>query len=995
MLELQKVDPNYVYSLNAFVSIFVRALKIAPKFEGAGKFGGGAKVLNAARAVGAKGLASIAARAGGKSTKAGKKSLLGRFRAAVGKVICANRFRWNVDQLRESRVPQTHLNGDPGDGSLESRPSGNIGERLRQIDDDSKKAIQDRCTDLLQRISLSCFQYLHRSVFREHKLMLATLFTLKSLVQGGSVSNELVYALLNMGSTGVVDNQPLQRQESGSKRPGDAKPPMHLEEWMTPSSWGKVTRLQRVFELQRLSADIAGDADLWADWFHVGKPEDEPLPAPYETMGLASVERLAITRALRPDRLPALLRKFVSLRMGSQYVSEAYHQLEDVLATSSSSTPICFFVTPGADPLKTVEEVAALQNYTVAAGSFVNISMGQGQEVGAEQALRYCAKQGFWVALQNVHLMQEWHGTLEKVLESLVSQCHSNFRCFLTVERLPSDRRDVTLLPEGLLQSCTKVTCGVVSGLQANLKRAWARVDRSVYAAAESRCLPRSLCAMRACLGALCFYHAVVVSRGRFGSSGWSDVFYDFNESDLDISMAVVYNYIAGIPGRKAPSAVPWEQLRFVIGDIMYGGHMTDRWDRRLNAALLEGMMNDGIVEGFEVLPGIHIPAAKGGLGIFEKVINSVYPGAPTSDARNYESGKGAVARDAAAPDDDVNNSPPVPLSSERAHLQWESPELYGLHSNAELLSLQDQEESLFRFASALLSRSLLEPADNAGGLLTDDAQAEEDDDSDDDEQGLFDTHRSSQLTDDDDDGDGEEDHHEASMPAVPGGSQLSREDVDLVRAAVVRMTNRLPALLEVNSKDPALLREQDNPERAPYVSLMLQECKRMNALLKTIIATLGQLKLALSGRLAMSDELHAANSDILVNRVPTEFRAWASTKTLGPWFEELLARHEQLKMWLSELERPLSIWLPGLFNPAALLVAMVQVASQKMQVPLNELTIETHFTHFSDAQQALAATADVRDSEGGGVLFHGLNLEGCRWTTVKEITNTYVATCS
>ena len=80
-------------------------------------------------------------------------------------------------------------------------------------------------------------------------------------------------------------------------------------------------------------------------------------------------------------------------------------------------------MTPGSEPLKTVEEVcaaivracstvstkvqctwrhltaalgfpralqvAALQNYTVAAGSFVNISMGQGQEEGAEQALRY------------------------------------------------------------------------------------------------------------------------------------------------------------------------------------------------------------------------------------------------------------------------------------------------------------------------------------------------------------------------------------------------------------------------------------------------------------------------------------------------------------------------------------------------------------------------------------------------------------------------------
>ena len=75
-----------------------------------------------------------------------------------------------------------------------------------------------------------------------------------------------------------------------------------------------------MFELQRLPIDISGDADLWADWFHVMKPEEEPLPPPYETLGPGSVERLAITRALRPDRMPALLRKFVALRIGNAYV---------------------------------------------------------------------------------------------------------------------------------------------------------------------------------------------------------------------------------------------------------------------------------------------------------------------------------------------------------------------------------------------------------------------------------------------------------------------------------------------------------------------------------------------------------------------------------------------------------------------------------------------------------------------------------------------------
>lgn len=82
-----------------------------------------------------------------------------RFRAAVGKVICANRFRWNVDQLRESRLPASHLNGNPGDGSLEAGASDRgISAKLNSVDDAFRRKIHERCNDLLQRISLSCFQ---------------------------------------------------------------------------------------------------------------------------------------------------------------------------------------------------------------------------------------------------------------------------------------------------------------------------------------------------------------------------------------------------------------------------------------------------------------------------------------------------------------------------------------------------------------------------------------------------------------------------------------------------------------------------------------------------------------------------------------------------------------------------------------------------------------------------------------------------------------------
>lgn len=109
-----------------------------------------------------------------------------------------------------------------------------------------------------------------------------------------------------------------------------------------------------------------------------------------------------------------------------------------------------------------------------------------------------------------------------------------------------------------------------------------------------------------------------MAERRKFGPQGWNRK-YPFNTGDLTISVNVLFNYLeanaqvgcvdAMMYNRRnienkdddycigsnftmvVMMKVPWEDLRYLFGEIMYGGHITDDWDRRLCRTYLEEYM--------------------------------------------------------------------------------------------------------------------------------------------------------------------------------------------------------------------------------------------------------------------------------------------------------------------------------------------------------------------------------------------------------------------
>ena len=129
---------------------------------------------------------------------------------------------------------------------------------------------------------------------------------------------------------------------------------------------------------------------------------------------------------------------------------------------------------------------------------------------------------------------------------------------------------------------------------------------------------------------------------------------------------------------------------------------------------------------------------------------------------------------------------------------------------------------------------------------------------------------------------------------------------------------------------------DQRVQDRNPYVCVVLQEVARMNILLRTIRASLGELKLGLQGALNMSDAMEDLMNAMGLNRVCALWQKYSyfSLKNLAAWFADMLLRSAQLDKWIEGSDCPsktvpISLWISALFNPMAYITAILQVTAR------------------------------------------------------------------
>ncbi|XP_055509862.1 dynein axonemal heavy chain 17-like [Leucoraja erinacea] len=491
--------------------------------------------------------------------------------------------------------------------------------------------LEERVINLTEEITYLVFVYTTRGLFERDKLIFTAQVAFQVYLMKKEINPLHLDFLLRfpfkVGATSPVD-------------------------FLSHQGWGGILVLAEMAQFKNLDSDIEGSANRWKKIVESEAPEKEKLPQEWKNKG--AMEKLCMMRCMRPDRMTYAVSCYVEEKFGARYVEGRSMEFTKSYEESSPSTPIFFILSPGVDPLKDVEALGKKLGFTIDNGKFHNVSLGQGQEIVAEQALDVAAENGHWVILQNIHLVAKWLSILDKKVEQYSIGSHADYRVYMTAE--PAGSPDAHNIPQGLLENSIKITNEPPTGMYANLHKALDLFNQDTLEMCsketEFKCI----------LFALCYFHAVVAERRKFGAQGWNRS-YPFNNGDLTISVYVLFNYLEANP------KVPWDDLRYLFGEIMYGGHITDDWDRKLCRTYLEEFVKNEMLDGeFFLAPGFPIP--------------------PNTDYKGYH--------------DYVNEVLPP-----------ESPYLYGLHPNAEIGFLTVISEKLFRTVLEL------QPKESAGDSTT------------------------------------------------------------------------------------------------------------------------------------------------------------------------------------------------------------------------------------------------------------------------------------
>ncbi|XP_072375297.1 dynein axonemal heavy chain 10-like, partial [Diabrotica undecimpunctata] len=352
--------------------------------------------------------------------------------------------------------------------------------------------------------------------------------------------------------------------------------------WISPQNWENIVKLSSDFpdSFWELPSEIEKFMEQWHTWYDHDSPEDEEFPCKYREK-LPHFHILMLLRCFRVDRVYRAVGNYITNIMGEEFIMPPVISLDSIYDQSSPLMPVLFILSPGSDP--TVELMKLGDRCGFGGGKFRYLSLGQGQEETALSLLDIAISRGQWLMFQNCHLLLSFIKRLEKQLEK-ISKPHPDFRLWLTTD-------PVDTFPIGVLQRSLKVVTEPPNGLKLNLRNTFIKIRSKIL----DQC---SHPAYKSLVYVLAFFHAVVQERRKYDKIGWN-ICYDFNESDFNVCVTILNTYLTKAVKAK-DTKIPWNSLKYLIGEVMYGGRVIDDFDRRIVKTYMDEYMGDFLFDTFQ-----------------------------------------------------------------------------------------------------------------------------------------------------------------------------------------------------------------------------------------------------------------------------------------------------------------------------------------------------------------------------------------------------------